>query len=119
MAAGIVILGLIAAGFVSAIEGQPEGPLPGVALGSAQLLFVERAVAFFTAWMVAVVVVAQALRGHLPTEISGQGVRYAAAETAGKAQARAEEIGRRHDLEIEWLREALMRLDHPPAKEID
>jgi hypothetical protein len=111
MAAGIVILGLIAAGLVSAIEGRPDGPLPGVALGSVMLLLVERAIGFFAAWMAVVVVVAQALKGHLPIEVSGQGVRYATAENVGETLAWAEEVGRRHDIEIAQIREAMVTLD--------
>jgi hypothetical protein len=72
--------------------------------------------------MLIVVIVFQALRGRLPTEISGRGVRYADAETAGAAQANAERVGRRHDFEIAQLRGVVMRLEKRHAelaKEID
>ena len=77
MVAKLVMLGLVVALIASAAPGLPVGPLPGVALGCAPLLIVERAIAFFAAWMVCLVVMAQALRGHLPTEISGRRVKYA------------------------------------------
>lgn len=117
MAAGIVILGLIAVTLASAIGGQPSGPLPGVALGSAPLLLVERAVAFFAAWMLVAIILVQALRGHLPTEISGRGVSYASAEIVGESQARAEEVGRRHDYEIAQLRETVTKLEKRVARQ--
>jgi hypothetical protein len=120
--ARIVIGGLIGALIASGITGSPSGSLPGIALGSEPLLLVERAVAFFAAWMVFVVVVAQALKGHLPTEISGRGVRYAEAETAGETRANTEEVVRRHDSEIKRLHRVLMKLDKERAgslREID
>jgi hypothetical protein len=43
------------------------------------VLVVERTVALFVAWMLALVVLAESCRGQLPLEISGRGVRYAEA----------------------------------------
>lgn len=103
-----MITGLVAAVIASTVTGLPAGPLPGIALGSQPLLLVERTLTFFAAWMVLLVVVVQALRGHLPTEISGRGVRYADA-TATKA--RTEEAVRRHDVEIHRLRLAILKQD--------
>lgn len=111
MAAALVIIGLVGAALASVATGSPPGALPGVALGSGLLLLVERTVAFFAAWMIFVVVVAQALGGRLPTEISGRGVRYADVQAADETRSSAEEAVRRHDLEIKQLRETLMKLN--------
>lgn len=54
-----------------------------MALGSATILLVERFLAVFAAWLVVVTVVAQAIRGRLPAEVSGRGVRYEAVTRAG------------------------------------
>ena len=117
----LVILGILGALIASAASGVPAGALPGAALGSGPLLIVERAVAFFAAWLLFVVVVVQAQRGHLPTEISGRGVRYAEADAVGKRQAKMEAVAHRHEVEIAQLREAVVSLDrrHSNAKEID
>ena len=111
MAAKIVLLGLLGAMVASTITGPPSGSLPGVALGSEPLLLVERTLAFFAAWLAIVVVVAQALKGHLPVEVSGRGVRYVEASTAGETQARIEAVVRRHEVEIEALRRGLVKVD--------
>lgn len=121
MAAALVILGVIGAVIASTATGQPSDPLPGVALGSEPLLIVERAVAFFAAWMLLVVVVAQALKGRLPTEISGRGVRYADADASAATKKSAEEGVRRLDMEIQQLHLALLKLDKSQhrSEEID
>jgi hypothetical protein len=58
------------------IETPPAGP-PAIAFGSETVLVVERTVALFAAWMLALVVLAESWRGQLPLEISSRGVRYA------------------------------------------
>ncbi|MBF6620522.1 MAG: hypothetical protein ITG02_09870 [Patulibacter sp.] len=68
----ISVVGGIAAGI--------ERPYPGFALGSGLLLVVERAVAVWAATLLVLVVVDKSLRGRLPDEISGRGVRYVAQE---------------------------------------
>jgi hypothetical protein len=57
--------------------GDPVGRLPGIALGSEAILVAERVAVLFAMWLVALVVVARALAGDLPIEVSGRGVRYA------------------------------------------
>jgi hypothetical protein len=73
------------------IETPPAGA-PGIAFGSETILVVERSVALFAAWMLALVVLIESWRGQLPLEISSRGVRYADAaathtsvDTASKA----------------------------------
>jgi hypothetical protein len=74
----VVVVGLAASGMANLWIDRPgEGALPGVALGSETVLVVERVLALFAAWLLVLVVVAQAFRGRLPTEVSGRGVRYA------------------------------------------
>lgn len=82
--AALVVVGLgvsIAAG-VFLIDRPAAGDLPGIALGSEAILVVERIATLFTLWLLGLVVVARALAGELPIEISGRGVRYADVETA-------------------------------------
>jgi hypothetical protein len=66
---------LIACVLVGILAGRPA-KLPAVALDSALLLYLERAVALFAGGLLLVVVVVEAWRGNLPTEISGRGVKY-------------------------------------------
>lgn len=74
----LVLVGLAVSGLANLWIARPgEGTLPGVALGSETVLIVERALALFAAWLLVLVVVAQAFRGRLPIEISGRGGRYA------------------------------------------
>jgi hypothetical protein len=102
----------------SAMTGSPSGSLPGVALGSAPLLFVERSVAFFAAWMLCLVIVVQALRGHLPTEISGRGVRYANAEGMEATKDEAQQAMQRLSGTVDRLRWELLVAERG-HKEID
>lgn len=84
------------------IDGPP-GRLPGVALGSEALLAVERTAAFFVAWLLALMILAESCRGRLPREISGRGVRYADVPTsqAGVQEVRAL-IGRlNHEIAVQ------------------
>ena len=48
--------------------GAPVDGLPGVALGSPSMLAIERGLALFVVWLVVLVVLAEAWRGHLPLE---------------------------------------------------
>lgn len=85
----VVIGGLVVSAVAGVTIEPPPGGLPGVALGSAELLTLERTVALFAGWMVLVVVVVEAWRGRLPLEISGRGVRYAELPAA---EARAQVV---------------------------
>lgn len=105
----LVAVGLIASLLLAATTGSSgQQGLPGVALGSPVLLMVERALAFFAAWLVVLVVCAQALRGRLPTEISGRGVRYATAEGVQMTAMESERTMRTMMAEIVRLRDALL-----------
>jgi hypothetical protein len=68
-----VALGAAIAGSIAA--GQPAR-LPAVALGSVALLDAERTTGLFAAFLLVALVIDQAWRGRLPSEISGRGVKY-------------------------------------------
>ncbi len=87
MVATLVVGGLVVSAAVNLWIERPE-VLPSIALGSHALLVAERAVAFFSIWLLGLVVVAQAIEGRLPTEISGRGIRYADGQAT---QARADQ----------------------------
>jgi hypothetical protein len=53
--------------------------LPGPALGSQELLWVERAILFFYGFLLLFVPVLRAFEGVLPIELSTRGARYAEA----------------------------------------
>ncbi len=102
LVAGGLIASMVAGVFL--IE-RPVGDLPGVALGSAAVLVVERTVGLFAAWLFVLVVMARALVGQLPSEISGRGVRYADRDTTRDALAEVRSTLERLDGEVEDLRE--------------
>lgn len=107
-----VLAGLaICVSLVLLVVADPSDPLPGIALGSALILAVERTVVLFAAWMLVLVVVARALRGELPTEISGRGVRYADAEGTERAVADSRAALSRLDFELEELWDAVSNLE--------
>jgi len=71
--AAIVALAVV----VTLIEDTPSR-LPGVALGSAVLLHVERVAALFAIAVAIISVLTQATRGRLPTQLSTGGLAYEA-----------------------------------------
>lgn len=83
--AALVIAPIVLAVVVSVAIGSTH-PYPGVALGSGFVLEVERALALWVTWLLALVVGDQALQGRLPDEISGRGVKYADAGRVDDAQ---------------------------------
>lgn len=109
----LVLVGVAVTGLANIfwIDGSSDDALPGVALGSHALLVVERAVAFFAAWLLVLVVVAQAFKGRLPTEISGRGVRYADADAAQAAAADTEAALNVVRRDVAHLRDAVFVLE--------
>ena len=73
----VTVLGSVTAAVVVAMVIATPRTLPGAALGSVLILRVEWAVALFAALLLAIVVLARAWEGRLPSEISGRGVKYA------------------------------------------
>lgn len=99
----LVVGSFVIAATVSIAVGA-ERPYPGVALGSGLLLELERAVAIWAIFLLLLVVGDQALRGRLPDEIGGRGVRYVAQEqldqvVQGSVEVDDDIVGRLEDLE--------------------
>lgn len=64
-----------AAVLISAISNVPQ-LLPGIALGSEPLFYIERGVAAFGILVIATSFLARGLRGELPSQVSTTGVTY-------------------------------------------
>lgn len=89
----------------------PGDDLPGIALGSEAILVIERIAMLFTVWLLGLVVVARALAGELPIEISGRGLRYADAATAQSGRLDSEAaLGQMRD-EVKNLQLAVTQLE--------
>lgn len=65
----------VVAVLISAISDVPQ-PLPGIALGSEPLFYIERGVAAFGILVIATSFLARGLRGELPSQVSTTGVTY-------------------------------------------
>ena len=107
----VVLVGLA----ISVIVGvflieAPAEPLPGVALGSGTILVVERIAALFGIGLLVLVVVVRALRGELPVEVSGRGVRYADAEISQVGLSDSERALSDLDREVRTLAQAVVDL---------
>ncbi len=75
-----------------------------MALGSEAVLVAERTALLFAVWLAALVIALQAWRGHLPVEVSGQGVKYADAAAGQQFIDEVRTAVRRHDAEIRAVR---------------
>lgn len=115
LVAAAVFAGMAVA-FVASVQPpvSTDEQLPGVALGSPTLLLVERAIAFFFGWLVLLVVSAHALRGRLPIEISGRGLRYADAEQTQHGVVTTQVALSRIDAEMDAMRSRVSRLEARP-----
>jgi hypothetical protein len=65
----------VAALLITLISGVPQ-PLPGIALGSEPLFYIERGVAAFGILVIATSFLGRGLRGELPSQVSTTGVSY-------------------------------------------
>ena len=72
-----VVLILLGLAIWGGLHGGAPQTLPGAALQSNLVLFVERAVAIFASLFLVTLVVIRAMQGSLPQELSGRGVKYA------------------------------------------
>jgi hypothetical protein len=75
---GLLTLLGIAGSLLVSHAGGHHAPLPGVALGSTALLYVEKATACFVSYLLVLVVVVRAFAGELPSEL--RGLKYAVAK---------------------------------------
>lgn len=73
----VLVVGSLAISVGVSVATAVERPYPGYALGSGVVLVLERAAMMWAFALVVLVISDQALRGRLPVEISGRGVRYA------------------------------------------
>jgi hypothetical protein len=71
----VLMLGVVASVAASLQAGVPK-KLPGAALGSEVLLHAGRVTALFVAFLLIVTVLWRGSEGHLPSELSGKGVKY-------------------------------------------
>jgi hypothetical protein len=101
---GGLVASIVAGVFLIGLSGDD---LPGVALGSESILVIERIAMLFVAWLLTLVVIARALTGELPIEISGRGLRYADVATAQRGLLESEGAFERMDRELEQLRKAM------------
>lgn len=69
------IAAFVAAVLVTVISDVP-GPLPGIALGSEPLFYVERGAAAFGILVIVTTLLGRGLRGELPSQVSTTGVSY-------------------------------------------
>jgi hypothetical protein len=60
---------------ITLLSGVPH-PLPGIALGSAPLFYIERGVAAFAALVIATSLLGRGLKGELPSQVSTTGLTY-------------------------------------------
>ena len=108
----LVAVGLVLAAAATVRMGAPADGLPGVALGSPSMLAIERGLALFVVWLVVLVVLAEAWRGHLPLEVSGRGVRFAVASVSERIVRRADVALERLEAEMAWHRREIDNLRH-------
>ena len=80
--------------------------LPSLALGSRELLWAERTLAFFYGFLLFLVPILKAIGGELPIELSTRGARYAEASDAA-----LEELKARIDENEELLDDTIQSLD--------
>ncbi len=78
----VLVIGSFLGSVVASVAAGVEPPYPGSALGSGLVLVLERAAAVWAFSLLALVIVDQGLRGRLPVEIGGRGVRYSAEQQA-------------------------------------
>jgi hypothetical protein len=71
---------LVAALTITVTTGAPS-TLPDIALNSEVLFHAERAAALLAAWVFVLVILTRAWAGELPSELSGQGIKYSGERT--------------------------------------
>jgi hypothetical protein len=91
--------------------------LPGVALGSTELLRAERSLAFLYAFLLVLVPLARGLQGQLPIELSTRGARWQESTAASEGAIRA--LDRRVDAssyELDQVNSELLALGERLAR---
>src|SRR5918998_4281196 len=85
--------------------------LPGVALGSTELLIAERAASIFAILFLATLVLVRAIQGELPDELSSRGVKYAKSDAVDELRDRLDGQFEAYDKSLEELEAGQARLD--------
>ena len=106
---------LIASLLVSLIAGTPSD-LPSIAMGSAELLHIERTIAICVAYLLLAVVLTRAWRGQLPNEVSGRGLKYATQELKAETRNGLEALTEHAEVTLEELRTLRAELDEERAE---
>jgi hypothetical protein len=106
-----VLSGLVLCAWAGVDVDMAGRSLPGVALGSTTVLRIERVGVLFAVWLFVLVVIAQAWRGQLPSEVSGRGVKYAESEGTQESVRAAATGLRELNYDIQQMRVELMRVE--------
>jgi len=83
--------------------------LPGIALGSEPLFYIERGVAAFAALVIAMSLLARGLKGELPSQVSTTGLTYS--ESLERAVTSSDEAVTALSLRVDQLDHDLRRRD--------
>jgi hypothetical protein len=105
-----LVLALLAVAVYLATYAAVPQRLPGVALGSRELLIAERAAAMFAILFVVALVLVRAVQGELPQELSGRGVKYARSDAVDELRDRLDTQFEAYDNSLEELEEAQAQL---------
>ena len=111
-------MSLLVAGAVGVGIALPvPATLPSVALGSSELLRVERSLAFLYAFLLVLVPLVRGVQGQLPIELSARGARWQ--ETTAASEGAISALDRRVDAsstELERVNSVLLALDERLAR---
>jgi hypothetical protein len=88
---------------------------PGIALGSEVLLYGERAAAFFALTVAVLSVLAQAVRGRLPTQLTTSGLGYEAEAAAADAVSGLQDQVRELERALAALSDVVLGGNHTPV----
>lgn len=105
-----LVLALMTAAVYLATHAAVPQRLPGVALGSEELLIAERAASMFAILFVVALVLVRAVQGELPQELSGRGVKYARSDAVDELRDRLDAQFEAYDNSLEELEEAQAQL---------
>lgn len=111
----LLVLAIAVVAVVLATRAPVPARLPGVALGSGEVLIAERAVSLFAILFLAVLVVVRAAQGRLPEELSGRGVKYAASDAVDELRDRIDRQFEAYDGSLEQLELGQQELDERMA----
>jgi hypothetical protein len=103
-----VLAGVFVAAVMTGATGAPAR-LPDVALSSAVLFHLERALAFLAAYTAILVLVIRAWSGQLPSELSAQGLKYT--EGVGVAAQAWDEIAQQLEIARSERADLLKRIE--------